>query len=70
MAKTETATVAVSGSSALTKTKSRSGRAHPSVASMVTTAIDTLDERNGTSLQAIKKFIFTNYKVDLVRLNP
>ncbi|XP_011311987.1 histone H1 [Fopius arisanus] len=37
---------------------------HPSTADMVNTAVKTLAERNGSSLQAIKKYIAANYKID------
>uniref|UniRef100_T1HDZ9 H15 domain-containing protein n=1 Tax=Rhodnius prolixus TaxID=13249 RepID=T1HDZ9_RHOPR len=52
-------------SRASNKSKSASERKqHPSVSEMVTTAIREMNERNGSSLQAIKKFIYTNYIVD------
>ena len=37
---------------------------------MVNTAIKTLKERGGSSLQAIKKYIAANYKVDVEKLAP
>ncbi|XP_054718247.1 histone H1-II-like [Uloborus diversus] len=43
---------------------------HPKVADMVNTAISTLKERGGSSLQAIKKYIGAHYKVDLEKLSP
>ena len=43
---------------------------HPPVAQMVKAAITSLKERNGSSLQAIKKYISSNYKVDIERLSP
>lgn len=43
---------------------------HPKVADMVPEAITSLKERGGSSLQAIKKHIASNHKVDLDRLTP
>ncbi|XP_017461911.1 PREDICTED: histone H1E-like, partial [Rhagoletis zephyria] len=43
---------------------------HPPVAAMVKSAIGSLKERNGSSLQAIKKYIAANYKVDIERVSP
>ncbi|XP_015108288.1 histone H1 [Diachasma alloeum] len=40
---------------------------HPSTADMVNTAVKTLAERNGSSLQAIKKYIAANYKIDTTK---
>ncbi|XP_044004298.1 histone H1-like [Aphidius gifuensis] len=39
-------------------------KAHPSTADMVKAAVKALAERNGSSLQAIKKYIAANYKLD------
>ncbi|PRD26505.1 UNVERIFIED_CONTAM: His1.3 [Trichonephila clavipes] len=41
---------------------------HPKVSIMVTAAISTLNERNGSSLQAIKKYIEANYDADVTKL--
>ena len=41
--------------------------AKPSTAEMVNEAIETLAERGGTSLQAIKKFVTQNYNLDIER---
>ncbi|GFR10590.1 histone H1B [Trichonephila clavata] len=41
---------------------------HPKVSVMVTSAISTLNERNGSSLQAIKKYIEANYDADATKL--
>lgn len=41
---------------------------HPPVNDMVVAAIKTLKERNGSSLQAIKKYIAANYKCDVAKL--
>ncbi|XP_044589200.1 histone H1-like [Cotesia glomerata] len=38
---------------------------HPSAGDMVTAAVKALAERHGSSLQAIKKYIAANYKVDV-----
>ncbi|XP_065079192.1 histone H1-III-like [Ochlerotatus camptorhynchus] len=43
---------------------------HPPVNEMVVAAIKTLKERNGSSLQAIKKYIAANYKCDVAKLAP
>ena len=37
---------------------------------MVVNAVKTLKERGGSSLQAIKKFLVAQYKVDVERLAP
>lgn len=50
--------------------KPKAPASHPPVAEMVTTAIKTLKDRKGSSLQAIKKYIADNYKVDMVRISP
>ncbi|OTF75579.1 hypothetical protein BLA29_007317 [Euroglyphus maynei] len=43
---------------------------HPPVSSMVQAAIKDLKERNGSSLQAIKKYIQAHYSVDIEKLTP
>ena len=43
---------------------------HPRTSEMVANAISSLKERGGSSLQAIKKYIAANYKVDAERLSP
>lgn len=50
--------------------KPKAAPTHPTTSVMVTTAIKTLKERGGSSLQAIKKYIAANYKVDVDRLAP
>merc|ERR1711997_1355554 len=40
---------------------------HPSSAVMVTAAVKTLDDKKGSSLPAIKKYIAANYRVDVVK---
>ncbi|CAI6365716.1 unnamed protein product [Macrosiphum euphorbiae] len=44
--------------------------AHPSTAVMVIAAIKELNEKKGSSLSAIKKYMSTNYKVDSAKLAP
>ena len=51
-------------------TKPKAAPAHPPVATMVTTAITSLKERNGSSLAAIKKYIAANYKCDVAKVAP
>jgi len=43
---------------------------HPKTSDMVNAAIANLKERGGSSLQAIKKYIASNYKVDVEKLAP
>lgn len=43
---------------------------HPKTSEMVNAAITNLKERNGSSLQAIKKYIGTTYKADVTKLAP
>lgn len=50
--------------------KPKTAPSHPPTATMVTAAIKTLKERGGSSLQAIKKYIAANYKVDVEKLAP
>jgi hypothetical protein len=50
--------------------KPRSKSLHPPTSEMVNNAIKTLKERNGSSLQAIKKYISVNYKIDSDKLSP
>ena len=58
------------------KTKSSSGKkprakpAHPRTSEMVSSAIKSMKERGGSSLQAIKKYITANYKVDPKKFAP
>ncbi|XP_031839374.2 uncharacterized protein LOC116429949 [Nomia melanderi] len=59
-----------------TTTKSKSAKAskskssHPPTSEMVSTAIKELKDRKGSSLQAIKKYIASTYKVDGEKLAP
>lgn len=50
--------------------KPRAKPTHPSTADMVKSAIKTLAERNGSSLQAIKKYITATYKIDAEKQAP
>lgn len=50
--------------------KPKTAPSHPKVSDMVNTAISTLKERGGSSLQAIKKYIGAHYKVDVDKLAP
>lgn len=43
---------------------------HPPTSIMVNSAIESLKERGGSSLQAIKKFIAATYKIDAEKLSP
>lgn len=43
---------------------------HPPTAVMVNSAIKSLKERGGSSLQAIKKYVASTYKVDAEKLAP
>ncbi|XP_070498095.1 histone H1B-like [Chironomus tepperi] len=45
-------------------------RTHPPISEMVVNAVKTLKERGGSSLQAIKKFLVAQYKVDVDKLAP
>ncbi|XP_046837793.1 histone H1C-like [Vespa crabro] len=48
----------------------RSKSNHPSISKMVTTAIEELKDRKGSSLQAIKKYIIAKYDVNDEKLTP
>lgn len=50
--------------------KPRVKPAHPPTAEMVYNAIRILKERSGSSLQAIKKYVSTTYKIDAEKLAP
>ncbi|PNE09478.1 Histone H1.1 [Cryptotermes secundus] len=50
--------------------KPRTKPVHPPTSEMVGNAIRSLKERGGSSLQAIKKYIAANYKVDSEKLSP
>lgn len=44
--------------------------AHPPTAVMVTAAIKTLNDKKGSTLQAIKKYLALNYHVNLTKFSP
>ena len=50
--------------------KPKAAKTHPPVSEMVVNAVKTLKERGGSSLQAIKKFLAAQYKVDVEKLAP
>ncbi|XP_067125235.1 histone H1-like [Centruroides vittatus] len=50
--------------------KSKNAQNHPKISEMVIEAITELKERNGSSLQAIKKYVGANFKVDVEKLAP
>lgn len=50
--------------------KPRAKPAHPRTSEMVGSAIKSLKERGGSSLQAIKKYVASTYKVDAEKLAP
>ncbi|XP_062562681.1 histone H1-like [Armigeres subalbatus] len=50
--------------------KAKKPSTHPPVNNMVLAALASLKERNGTSLQAVKKYIGANYKCDVTKLSP
>lgn len=50
--------------------KAAKPKTHPSVRVMVTNAIQTLNQRGGSSIKAIKKFMNTEYKVDAEKMSP
>lgn len=64
------AAVAVPKKVAKAVKKPKAKPSHPPTSEMVNTAIKTLKERGGSSLQAIKKYIAANYKVDVEKLAP
>lgn len=63
--------VKVDAISKVPKTKKLSSKpSHPSTSTLVIGAIRALKERSGSSLQAIKKYIASNNKVDTDKLAP
>jgi len=50
--------------------KPKTAPQHPKVSEMVNTAISTLKDRGGSSVQAIKKYVAAHYKVDVDKLSP
>jgi len=45
-------------------------KSQPTIAAMVLSAIKELKEKNGSSLQAIKKYLAANYKIDSAKSAP
>lgn len=66
---TSPATKKTKNTSAVSK-KPRVKPSHPPTAEMVNNAIKSLKERGGSSLQAIKKYLTSNYKTDAEKLAP
>lgn len=64
----KTAVVKSKANGSMEKTKAKP--IHPKTSEMVTDAIRSLKEKNGSSLQAIKKYIAANYKADPEKLAP
>ena len=64
------AQVATKKTKSSTSKKPRAKPVHPRTSEMVANAIKSLKERGGSSLQAIKKYIAANYKVDAEKLSP
>lgn len=58
------------GSAAGGAKKPKAKPTHPKTSEMVNNAIKELKERSGSSLQAIKKYIAAQYKVDAEKLAP
>lgn len=50
--------------------KSKNALTHPKISEMVIEAITELKERNGSSLQAIKKYVGANFKAEVEKLSP
>lgn len=59
----------VKGASNVVK-KQRVKPTHPPTSEMVNNAVKSLKERGGSSLQAIKKYLANNYKIDSDKLSP
>ena len=65
-----TAEVAAKNTPKKAAAKPKVNPSHPSTNDMIKAAIKALKERNGSSAQAIKKYIAANYKCDVVKLAP
>ena len=70
MADTAPATSASAPKKASKAKKPKKASTHPKTSEMVIAAITNLKERNGSSLQAIKKYIGSTYKADVAKLAP
>nr|XP_022908826.1 late histone H1-like [Onthophagus taurus] len=62
--------VKVKAETATKKKSPRSKATHPPTSEMVNSAIKSLKERGGSSVQAIKKYMAANYKVDAEKMAP
>ena len=51
-------------------TSKAAGSKHPTSSEMIIEAIWTLKEKNGTALPGIKKYLASNFQVDLVKIAP
>ena len=60
----------VSTMTATGEKKAKKPATHPPAAAMVSTAISELKDRNGSSVQAIKKYIAANFDVDIDKQSP
>ena len=67
MAKSKSATSIASKKATNVSKPAKMARSRPPASEMVLAAITQLNERKGSSLQAIKKYIAANYQVDLER---
>lgn len=70
---TETAAVAAAPKKKVKSPKVKSAKkaaSHPPTATLVNNAIKHLKERGGSSLQAIKKYIGSTYKIDADKIAP
>ncbi|XP_050359304.1 late histone H1-like [Nymphalis io] len=68
--KPKASAVAAAGGGAAAAKKPKAKPTHPKTSEMVNSAIKELKERSGSSLQAIKKYIAAQYKVDSEKLAP
>lgn len=64
------APVAKKSKTAAKPKKTKTSSSHPKVSQMVNSAIASLKERGGSSLQAIKKHIASTHNVDAEKLSP
>ncbi|KAL3290497.1 hypothetical protein HHI36_023838 [Cryptolaemus montrouzieri] len=64
------ATLVGKGKKGEKKTSKHAKPTHPPTSDMVNMAIKGMKERSGSSLQAIKKYIAANYKVDPEKMAP
>ena len=48
----------------------KSSGAHPATSVMIKSAITALGDKKGSSLAAIKKYVKSNYHVDIVKISP